>query len=67
MNATAPAPHWLKPAVDYGPLAVFFASDGGAFTSLGAKTVRLQVTDDPGRLRAQQLGRVGVLLLRHDR
>jgi intracellular septation protein len=25
MNATAPAPPWLKPAVDYGPLAVFFA------------------------------------------
>ena len=26
MNATGPAPRWLKPAVDYGPLAVFFAS-----------------------------------------
>jgi intracellular septation protein len=25
MNATGPAPGWLKPAVDYGPLAVFFA------------------------------------------
>jgi intracellular septation protein len=25
MNATARAPGWLKPAVDYGPLAVFFA------------------------------------------
>ena len=26
MNATAPALRWLRPAVDYGPLAVFFAS-----------------------------------------
>jgi intracellular septation protein len=26
MNAKGPAPRWLKPAVDYGPLAVFFAS-----------------------------------------
>ena len=26
MNATGPAPRWLKPAVDYGPLVVFFAS-----------------------------------------
>jgi intracellular septation protein len=26
MNATGAAPHWLKPVVDYGPLAVFFAS-----------------------------------------
>ena len=24
MNATGAAPHWLRPAVDYGPLAVFF-------------------------------------------
>ena len=26
MNAAGPAPHWLKPAIDYGPLAVFFAT-----------------------------------------
>ena len=26
MNRTGQAPRWLKPAVDYGPLAVFFAS-----------------------------------------
>ena len=26
MNATGPAPRWLKPVVDYGPLAVFLAS-----------------------------------------
>lgn len=26
MNQSAQAPPWLKPAVDYGPLAVFFAS-----------------------------------------
>ena len=26
MRSTDPAPRWLKPAIDYGPLAVFFAS-----------------------------------------
>ena len=26
MNQSAQAPRWLKPAVDYGPLAVFFAT-----------------------------------------
>ena len=26
MGATEQAPRWLKPAIDYGPLAVFFAS-----------------------------------------
>jgi intracellular septation protein len=31
MTATSRAPGWLKPAIDYGPLAVFFA----AYVSLG--------------------------------
>jgi len=26
MSSTSPAPRWLKPAVDYGPLAAFFAT-----------------------------------------